>query len=69
MIQLREYIFCDWSLRSVNDGEVDPQFVFFSDEALFSLSREVGSQNNWYLSAENSNFINELSLHDEKIGV
>jgi hypothetical protein len=38
--------FSDWFLRSINDGEVDPQLVFLFDEAWFSLRREVNSQNN-----------------------
>jgi hypothetical protein len=29
--------FCNWFLRSVYDGEVDPQLVFFLNEAWFSL--------------------------------
>jgi hypothetical protein len=45
--------FCNWFLHSVQDGEVEPQLVFFSDEAWFPLCGEVNSQNNQYLSAEN----------------
>jgi hypothetical protein len=61
--------FCDWFLRSVHDREVDPQLVFYSVEAWFSLCGEVNSQNNQYWCAENPRFINELPLHDERIGV
>jgi hypothetical protein len=61
--------FCDSFLRSVHDGEFDPQLVFFSEEAWFSLCRVVNSQNNRYWSAENPKFIRELPLHDKRIGV
>jgi hypothetical protein len=61
--------FCNWFLQSVHDGEVDPQLVFFSGEAWFSIHGEVNSQNNRYWSAENPRFIHELPLHDERIGV
>jgi hypothetical protein len=61
--------FYNWFLQSVHDGEVDPQLVFFSDEAWFSLRGHVNSQNNRHWSAENPGVIHELSLHDEKIGV
>jgi hypothetical protein len=40
-------------LRSVHDGEVDPQLVFFSTDIWFSLCGEVNYQNNQYWSAEN----------------
>jgi hypothetical protein len=39
-------IFCNWFLRSVHDGEMDPHLVFFPNEAWFSLRGEVNSQNN-----------------------
>jgi hypothetical protein len=61
--------FCNWFLWSVHDGEFDPQLVFFSDEAWFSLCGGVNSQNNQYWSAENPRLIHELPLHDEEIGV
>jgi hypothetical protein len=44
--------FCNWFLQSVYDGEVDPQLVFFSSEALVSLRGKVNSQNGRYWSAE-----------------
>jgi hypothetical protein len=61
--------FCNWFHRSVHDGEVDPQLVFFSDEAWFSLCGEVISQNNQYWSAENTRLIHEFLIHGKKIGV
>jgi hypothetical protein len=60
---------CNWFLQAVHDGEVDPQFVFFSDEAWFSLRGEVNSRNNRYWSAENPGIVHELPLYDETIGV
>jgi hypothetical protein len=61
--------FCNWFLQSVYDGEVDPQFVFFSSEAWFSLHGEVNSQNSWYWSAENPGLFHKLPLYDEKFDV
>jgi hypothetical protein len=61
--------FSNWFLQSIYDGEVDTQLVFFSDEAWFSLFREVNSQNNQYWSEKNPRFIHKLPLHDEKIGI
>jgi len=49
---LQEYIFVVGFL-SVYDGEVDPHFVFFSNDASFSLCREVSPQNSWYWRTEN----------------
>jgi hypothetical protein len=60
--------FCISFLRSIHDGKVDPQLVFFPNEAWFSLHEEVNAQNNQYWSAQNPRLIHELPLHDEKIG-
>jgi hypothetical protein len=61
-------IFCYWFLWSIHDGEVDPQLVFFSNDAWFSLCREVNSQNNQ--NPENPRLIiHGLPLHDERIDV
>jgi hypothetical protein len=43
--------FCDWILRSVRDGETEPQLMFFTDEAWFRLHREVSSQKSRYWSS------------------
>jgi hypothetical protein len=48
---------------------VDPDFVFYTDEARFHLSGYMNSQNNSYWSAENPHSIHEAPLHDVKIGV
>jgi hypothetical protein len=66
---VRRIRFCDWFLQSVLDGEVDPQLVFFSDEAWFSLRGKMNSQNNWYWYAENPRLFHEFPLHDKRIGV
>jgi hypothetical protein len=61
--------YCRWFQQSVYDGMVDPDFVFYTDEAWFHLSGYVNSQNNRYWSAENPHSIHEVPLHDVKIGV
>jgi hypothetical protein len=30
--------FCNWMLQSIHDGEIDPNLIFFSDEACFYLN-------------------------------
>jgi hypothetical protein len=60
---------CNLFLQSVQDGKVDPHFMFFYDDAWFSLPGEVNSQNNQYSSAESPELIHELPLHDENRGV
>jgi hypothetical protein len=49
--------FCSWFLQSVIKGEVDPQLMFFSDEAWFHLQGCAGicinMQNNRYWSSQN----------------
>ena len=49
----------------MHDGKIDPQVVFFSDEAWFPLRGDVNSPNSQDWSAENSGLIREL-LHDKK---
>jgi hypothetical protein len=41
--------YCRWFQESVTNGFLDPELVFFSDEAWFTLSRNVNSQNNMSL--------------------
>jgi hypothetical protein len=67
MIRLKEYLFYGWFIQSVHEGKVDPQLVFFSDEALFSLRGEVNFLNNQYWRAENSGLIRELPLNDKRM--
>jgi len=61
--------FCEWMLQSVNDGEVDPFSVLYTDEAWFHLSGYVNSQNSRYWSATNPHQLHETPLHDLKVGV
>ena len=35
--------YCEWFHSSVNGGLIDPQLLFFSDEAWFHLSGTVGT--------------------------
>lgn len=49
--------FGNWFLQSVNDGEVHPVIVFFSNEGWFSLRGEVNSKNGRYRSAENPGLV------------
>jgi hypothetical protein len=45
--------FCNWMLQSIYDGEIDPNLIFFSDEAWFYLNGEVNTQNSRYWSDSN----------------
>jgi hypothetical protein len=45
--------FCNWMLKNVHDGLVDPQLLFIADEAYFHLSGYVNSQNTRIWSGEN----------------
>jgi inhibitor of nuclear factor kappa-B kinase subunit alpha len=56
-------------LQSIHDGEIDPNLIFFSDEAWFYLNGEVNTQNSRYWSDSNPRLIHEVPLHDSKIGV
>ena len=51
--------FCNWILRNVNAGTIDPGLIIFSDEAWFHLHGQVSSQNNRYLATEKPNFVHE----------
>jgi hypothetical protein len=53
----------------VNDGILDPQLGFYSDEAWFHLFERVNSQNNQYLSSVNPRLTHEMALPDPKVGV
>lgn len=61
--------YCNWLLQSVHDGYVDPELLFYSDEAWLHLSGYVNSQNNRYWCAENPHQLHVRPLHDVKIGV
>jgi hypothetical protein len=58
MIRLREYIFVIGFIGLYMVEKLIHN-QSFSDDAWFSLRRQVNSQNNRYLSAENPRFIHE----------
>jgi hypothetical protein len=59
----------EFLLLSIHNGEIDPNLIFFSDEAWFYLNGEVNTQNSRYWSDSNPRIIHEFPLHDSKIGV
>jgi hypothetical protein len=61
--------FCNWMLKNMHDGLVDPQLLFITDEAYFHLSGYVNSQNTRIRSVENPYTVHQTPLHDIKIGV
>ena len=61
--------FCNQIRSSVHDVKVDPNFMFFFDEACFSLPGKANSQNNRYGSTENPGLIRTLPLLYDKICV
>jgi hypothetical protein len=61
--------FCNWTLKNVHDGLVDPQLLFITDEASFHLSGYVNSQNTRIWSGQNTHAVHQTPLHDIKIGV
>jgi hypothetical protein len=61
--------FCSWFLRSVVEGEIDPQLTFFSDETWFHLQGYISTQNNRYWSSQNPHLTHEVQLHPVKVGV
>jgi len=62
-------IFCQWIRDEIFIGQIDPNLLFFSDEAWFHLSGYINSQNNRYWSTENPHQLHEIPLHDQKVGV
>ncbi|PSN56480.1 hypothetical protein C0J52_08437 [Blattella germanica] len=56
-LQLRDpemqFHICNWILQNVNDGIIDPRFIFFLDKAWFHLNGYVMSRNNRYWCQEN----------------
>jgi hypothetical protein len=43
-----ERIFCNWFLRAVHYGCIDPKLTFFADETLFHPSGSVSAQDGRY---------------------
>jgi hypothetical protein len=56
-------------LKNVHDGLVDPQLLFITGKAYFHLSSYVNSQNIIIWSDENPHAVDQILLHDIKIGV
>jgi hypothetical protein len=50
-------------------GLFDPEFTFYSDEAWYTSSGYVNSQNNRYWSTENPNAVHEVLLQDLEIQI
>jgi hypothetical protein len=61
--------FCRWTLQCVHDGSVDATLLFVSDDAWFHLSGFVNAQNSRHWDTENPHAVNEVPLHDQKVGV
>jgi hypothetical protein len=61
--------YCRWFQESVANGILDPELLFFSDEAWFTLKGNVNSLNNIYWCSKNSPVVPEVHSHDPKVGV
>ncbi|PSN47189.1 hypothetical protein C0J52_07875, partial [Blattella germanica] len=62
--------FCNWYLQSMNDGCLDPQTLFCTDEAWFHLSGFMNSQNQRHWASKNPHHnIVETRRHETKIAV
>jgi hypothetical protein len=61
--------FCNWLLRNVHDGIIDPDLFFMSDEAWFHVSGNVNAQNSSIWDTENPHVLHQRPLHDMEVGV
>lgn len=61
--ELSRIEFCQWFLSEVKSGLLGPQFFISSDEAWFSLSGYVNSQNMCHYASENPHQYFEEPLH------
>ena len=59
--------FCEWTLNSVYNGEIDPHLIFFTDEAWFHLHGYVCTQNNRYWSSEKPNIVHKYTFMTKKL--
>jgi hypothetical protein len=60
--------FCTWFLQPAVEGEINPQFTFFSDEVWFHLQGYINTQNNRYWSSRNPHLTHEVLLHPVQFG-
>jgi hypothetical protein len=44
--------FCNWFIQSVNEGTLDPQLLFFTNEIWFHLNGRMNMHDNQYWSSE-----------------
>jgi hypothetical protein len=51
----------------VINGLLDPELTFYSDEAWFTLSGYINSQNDRYWFTENPHAVHKVLVHDEKL--
>jgi hypothetical protein len=58
-----------WFLQSVVKGEIDPQLIFFSDEAWCHLQGYINMQNNCYCGSQNPHLTHDIPFHPVNVGV
>jgi hypothetical protein len=61
--------FCNWILKNMHNGLVDPQLLIVTDEAHFHVNSYVNPQSTQIWSDENPHAVNQILLHDMKVGV
>jgi hypothetical protein len=58
-----------WMLRNLDEGTVDPNIFFISNDAWFRLSGSVKARNTQHWDIENPHAVPNVLLQDEKVGV
>jgi hypothetical protein len=61
--------FSNWFLRSVVEGEINPQLTFFSDAVWFHLQGYINTQNNRFWISQNPHLTHKEPLHPVNVGV
>lgn len=56
------HFYSAFSSLSVPGGDINPQLIFFSDEALIHLLRYISMQNNSYWGSQNLHLTQEVFL-------